>query len=226
MTIKRTCFTLIELLVVVAIIAVLVALLLPALNAAREMAKTVACANQVKQIGTAILLQAEDDGGRLPRSRWHGVYWYNPPARTYLAEISDVTGKGKEIFFCPADGAILRDAGVHDGNISYGVSESGPCPPPGWNPHRLTEIPQLDMTVLLCDSNAVGWRHVVSGLLGGWDVRYWPGDPHNGGANVGFCDGHVTYMKWDDLVPADDVPKRYAMWYLYQTDTPPQEDPW
>jgi prepilin-type N-terminal cleavage/methylation domain-containing protein/prepilin-type processing-associated H-X9-DG protein len=71
---KKTAFTLIELLVVISVIALLMAVLLPALGRARKQARAVVCRAHLKQWGTVLALYVQDNEGCLPRDATSGVW--------------------------------------------------------------------------------------------------------------------------------------------------------
>lgn len=76
-SVRYVFFTLLELLIVIAIIAILASLLLPALKQCREKSKEIVCTGNLKQIGCALVLYAQDNSGWMPCARTTSVkYWY------------------------------------------------------------------------------------------------------------------------------------------------------
>src|SRR5512140_3189710 len=77
-------FTLIELLVVVAIIAILASILLPALKRAKDQAKSTACLNNLRQMGTAVILYRGDNDEWIPP-----LGMYNPTLNPNVQKINE-----------------------------------------------------------------------------------------------------------------------------------------
>jgi prepilin-type N-terminal cleavage/methylation domain-containing protein/prepilin-type processing-associated H-X9-DG protein len=108
---KKTGFTLIELLVVISIIALLIAILMPALNTARDQAKAVSCQSNLKQMTLGVVYYAHDNDDTLfavidIKIDGAGEYWHHSIAR-YFGDKNYVTEPGKEagvmeVMFCPS----------------------------------------------------------------------------------------------------------------------------
>lgn len=138
---RRRAFTIIELMVVISIIAVLVALLLPSLSAARNAARTLACNNNLRQMGLAMHNAATDRGGRMiydsHLSSWaigghQNILTGSGHIREYLNSASPFFDARENVFpygpdgnlYCPAFERIadLRGAFPFEGNRGFATN--------------------------------------------------------------------------------------------------------
>jgi len=145
---RRYAFTLIELLVVISIIALLIALLLPALSKAQERIKTVNCSSNMRQLGVAQYAHASDHAGEYTTARgwvFGGTTDFEGVKR---GELWPYVNGAKEIYLCPIGAEALRgntaNPLVRNYVQNWNVGKNWSNPPQntnkhGWNAEELNE---------------------------------------------------------------------------------------
>jgi len=203
-------FTLIELLVVVAIIAVLVAILLPSLAAAREQARSVICGSHLKQIGWVWLLYVEEHDGKFCNQPW--LWWHY-----LLASKSAVAAE--DLLPCPSMYAYgfydSYEPGFYQNyypgdyrggwRIGYPSSYSPPWLDGGYGYNmvlaqgprqRISSFPNPGGTGLQAECGSFYWWNRANGHVSWFDPGPWYSDRHRPGeGQVVFMDGHVAFVK-------------------------------
>ena len=200
-------FTLVELLVVIAIIAVLMAILLPALNRAREQGKRAVCLNNVHTLTLAWMMYCDENDERLPRAYTDKDGWiqdipgyrFNPekaPRDMQLKALRD--GKlfpylrTTDIFRCPvAKKDEFRTYSIPHA-MNGGASDGGKII------RRRTEFTHHASRIVFLDDFVRDWDAC---WMVYWSIpSWWNTTPirHGYGNTFSFADGHSEWWKWED----------------------------
>ena len=205
--VKLCSFTLIELLVVIAIIAILAAMLLPALSAARERSRATACLNNLKSMGSYLVMYANDNGDWMPIYKQPniGSYWYSTGdyfAGTYLGMVDAKTtyyNRPGIVTDCPTNAPVMDSSRfpTNTGRVyywDYGINS--------WTAKKktLANIQDPSFFIVTFEGQAVDSSKgfTCEGAVAGETYAFgktWNRTLHSKGSNFGFFDGHAEWME-------------------------------
>jgi prepilin-type N-terminal cleavage/methylation domain-containing protein/prepilin-type processing-associated H-X9-DG protein len=211
---KRRAFTLIELLTVITIIAVLIAILLPSLQRAREQGKRVACLNNLRELTLAWIMYTDDNDGRIvngmggidrPKEKaWVGKCWasdYGTGGQLLEAEQLKAIREGSLFPYCKNEKLYRCPTGYQGEMLTYAVMDSmNGMPREGtekmgiWIQNRMN-IPEPINRAVFIDE---GWVTPDSFAVHYTQEKWWDDPPvrHGDGTTLSFADGHEEYWKW------------------------------
>jgi len=225
---KKAAFTLIELLVVIAIIAILAAMLLPALSKAKQRGQGIACMSNLKQMQLAWSMYADDNNNKIPpniasntgrltenaldpnaqpggpNSSW--VLGQADAAPQYTNDLLLTHGaiysfiSSVKVYKCPADKSSDRNRNYSMNGWMNGINP--------WNNVCIDFIKTSDISAKMPVTMAFVFLDENPASI---NDGYWAADPatptkwvdspahyHNSGSNLSFADGHAEAKKWTD----------------------------